>query len=350
MKPLVSILIPAYNAEEWIAATIRSALAQTWDQKEIVVVDDGSTDRTFEVARRFEANGVRVFRQANQGAAAARNTAFSLSRGDYIQWLDADDLLCRHKVAKQMEVLKRSGPKTKMLASSPWGTFMYRPQRAKFVPNALWCDLSSVEFLIRKLQHRVFMQTSVWLVSRELTEAAGPWDNTLAYDDDGEYFCRVLLKSTGVRFVPGTAVYYRSVGATRVSHIGHSTRKLDALWRSMKLHIGYLLSLENSDRARAACVTYLQNYLWYFCPQHPDIVEEMHRTAERLGGQLSVPKLRWKYAWMEPLFGWECAQNAQVSLPIVRSLFLRQWDRMLFLLENRILSGKSDLRHSTSAI
>src|SRR5882724_4223522 len=98
MTPLVSILIPAYNAERWIAETIRSALKQTWRNKEIIVVDDGSTDGTLAIARRFEPKGVRAVTQPNQGAEAARNTASSLSRGDYIQWLDADDLLSRDKV------------------------------------------------------------------------------------------------------------------------------------------------------------------------------------------------------------------------------------------------------------
>ena len=59
MKPLVSILIPAYNAEEWIADTLQSAIAQTWQRKEIIVVDDGSRDRTAEVARRFASKEVR---------------------------------------------------------------------------------------------------------------------------------------------------------------------------------------------------------------------------------------------------------------------------------------------------
>jgi len=92
-RPLVSILIPAFNAEEWISDTLSSAIAQTWERKEIIVVDDGSSDQTLTVARRFESQGVRVVPQKNQGAAAARNTALSLSQGDYIQWLDADDLL-----------------------------------------------------------------------------------------------------------------------------------------------------------------------------------------------------------------------------------------------------------------
>src|SRR5271154_7166784 len=104
MKPLVSILVPAYNAEAWISDTLRSAISQTWEPKEIIVVDDGSTDQTLSVARRFQSEQVLILSQKNQGAAAARNRAFSLSHGDYIQWLDADDLLAPDKIAKQMEL------------------------------------------------------------------------------------------------------------------------------------------------------------------------------------------------------------------------------------------------------
>src|SRR5436309_10735842 len=90
--PLVSILIPAYNAERWIADTVRSALAQTWPRREIIIVDDGSRDQTLQVAQQFASKNVSVVAQENQGASAARNKAFELCQGDYIQWLDADDL------------------------------------------------------------------------------------------------------------------------------------------------------------------------------------------------------------------------------------------------------------------
>jgi len=102
MQPLVSILIPAYNAEPWMADTIQSALGQTWSNKEIIVVDDGSTDQTLSVARHFASKTVSVVTQENLGASAARNRAIELSQGDYIQWLDADDLLSPDKIAKQM--------------------------------------------------------------------------------------------------------------------------------------------------------------------------------------------------------------------------------------------------------
>jgi glycosyltransferase involved in cell wall biosynthesis len=101
MTTLVSILVPAYNAGEWIADTLQSAVAQTWPHREIIVVDDGSRDDTAAIARRFAPQGVTVVSQPNQGAAAARNAALSLSRGDYIQWLDAAQPRRLHSVARR---------------------------------------------------------------------------------------------------------------------------------------------------------------------------------------------------------------------------------------------------------
>jgi glycosyltransferase involved in cell wall biosynthesis len=140
MNPSVSILIPAYNAEAWIADTILSAIAQTWQRKEIIVVDDGSEDRTAEVARHFASKDVVVVSTGNQGAAAARNHALRLSQGDYIQWLDADDLLAPDQIERQLAAPKGAND-SRVLLSSPWGYFNYRVHRARFVPTSLWQDL-----------------------------------------------------------------------------------------------------------------------------------------------------------------------------------------------------------------
>src|SRR5215472_9171752 len=118
MKPLVSILIPAYNTEEWIAESIQSAVGQTWPRKEIIIVDDGSTDRTGEVASRFAAENVKVLSTENRGLSAAVNTAYRLCQGDYIQELDADDLLAPDKIEKQLTALPETdGPRS--LLSGP---------------------------------------------------------------------------------------------------------------------------------------------------------------------------------------------------------------------------------------
>src|SRR5258708_22328500 len=117
------------------------------------------------------------------------------------------------------------GRNKRMLISGPFGRFKYRYYRTQFIPTALWCDQSPLEWLIRKLGQNVYMQTATWLVSRELTETAGPWNTRLMGDDDGEYFCRVLLASERIHFVPGAKVYYRAPWFGTLSHIGQSIRK-----------------------------------------------------------------------------------------------------------------------------
>lgn len=338
MRPLVSILIPAYNAEAWIADTLRSAIAQTWERKEIIVVDDGSKDQTLAVARKFESEQLKIVTQKNQGASATRNNAFAMSKGDYVQWLDADDLMAPEKTASQMEAAERSGSK-RTLISGAWAHFMHRPYRAEFRPGPLWEDLSRAEWLMRKMENNTYMQTATWLVSRELAEAAGPWDTRLLGDDDGEFFCRVLLASEGTRFVKESKVYYRLAGTSSLSYIGHSNRKLEAQWISMKLHIGYLLSLVDDARARAACVTYLQNWMVFFYPNRLDLFKEAQDLAQSLDGELKVPQFSWKYSWIEPIFGRAQARRAQVMLPQMKWSLVRAWDKTLFRLEKRDLAN-----------
>ena len=107
MADIVSVVIPSYNSEGFISETIDSVLAQTHSAREILVVDDGSTDGTREVARRFA--GVEVIQQANAGPAVARNTGAAHARGRYIAFLDHDDVWMPEKLAIQVALLKGSG-------------------------------------------------------------------------------------------------------------------------------------------------------------------------------------------------------------------------------------------------
>jgi glycosyltransferase involved in cell wall biosynthesis len=329
MKPLVSILIPAYNAERWIADTIRSALLQTWPRKEIIVVDDGSTDRTLQAARHFASPTVSIVTQENQGASAARNRAFELCQGDYIQWLDADDLLALDKIAKQVEASDRYGSE-RMLFSSAWGHFYYRIDKANLAPTSLWCDLSPVEWLIRKMGQNLHMPPATWLVSRELTQAAGPWDTRLSLDDDGEYFCRVILASDAIRFVPDTKVFYRVSGFGSLSTIDESEKKLMSQFLSMQLHVGYLRSLEDSERVRAACLSYLQIRFINFYPERAAFVEQLQQLAATLGGRLEAPLLPWKYSCMQKVFGWRMVKRTRRRYNRWKSSVIRSWHKRFF--------------------
>lgn len=107
VKPLVTIVIIAYNEERFIAESIESALGQTYDNIEVVVVDDGSKDTTCTIAKRYEPK-ITVVSQANSGNCSfPRNAGLALAKGEFISFLDADDILLPQKIAKQVELLQK---------------------------------------------------------------------------------------------------------------------------------------------------------------------------------------------------------------------------------------------------
>jgi hypothetical protein len=257
-----------------------------------------------------------------------------MSQGDYIQELDSDDLLAPDKIERQMNALQE-GDSKRTLLSSPWGHFYYRTRRAQFVRNSLWNDLSPAEWLLRKMGENLHMQNATWLVSRELAEAAGPWDENLQYDQDGEYYSRVLMVSDRTRFVAEARVFYRVSNSNRISYIGASDKKKTSLLRSMKLHVRYLRSLEESERVRKACLTYLQTWSGQFYPERPDMFAEIQALAADLGGRLEEPRLHRKYEWITPVLGSKAARWAQRVLPETKSWVNRTWDKAMFQLESR---------------
>lgn len=324
---LVSILIPAFKSENWIAETLRSAVNQTWPHKEIIVVDDGSSDKTLEIAKQFESQLVLVVTQPNRGAPSARNHAFSLCRGDYIQWLDADDVLAPDKIERQMNVaIKNRDPR--ILYSGEWGHFLKRTSKADFCPTLLWHDLSPLEFFQRKMEHNLHMQPDCWLVSRELTEKAGPWDESLRRDNDGEYFGRLMLNASKIEFVAGAKSYYRRTGTSSISYVGKSEIKIESLFRSINLHVSYIRSLDDGVKTRRACLSYLNTWLHYFFPQRMDLVAQLRELASELGGDLPDPQLRWKYRLVKVLFGWKAAKAAQRVLPTLKEAIQRKLESL----------------------
>jgi hypothetical protein len=108
---------------------------------------------------------------------------------------------------------------------------------------------------------------------------------------------------------------------------------MEAQFLGMKLQIEYLRAREDSDRIRAACVNYLQTWLYNFYPNRPELVQEAQQLAQSLGGQLYPPRISWKYAWIEKLFGFAAAKHTQLSYNQIKSSALRAWDKMMYSVE-----------------
>jgi len=302
MKPLVSILIPAYNAEKWIAETIRSALNQTWPNIEIIVVDDGSIDNTRNIAQKFASLNAKILDNEHKGASAARNEAFRKSKGEYIQWLDADDILAPDKISLQMDTVEK-GLHPSDLLSAPYGCFYSFVENAFFEPTSLWQDLEPVEWIVNKFTDYTWMNPTSFLVSRKLTEETGPWDEELSFNDDGEYFVRLISLSRKVIFIKDAYSYHR------LHPLNMSRQKTEqacsSLWRSLDLSINHLLKLEDTKRTRKAAINLLQDWYIYFYPEKKNLMQQLNIKATALDGKVVPPPLDPEYMLIKPLVGWK---------------------------------------------
>jgi glycosyltransferase involved in cell wall biosynthesis len=308
MPPLVSILIPCYNAERWLAETVESALAQTWPRTEIIIVDDGSRDNSLEVARHFESRGVKVIAQSNRGASAARNAAHAASQGEWLQFLDADDLLAPDKIEQQMQLAASTGDGLVLCAT--WSRFTRAPSDADFTPQPLCADAAPVDWVVTKFEHNAMMHPAAWLTPRVLAERVGPWNESLSLDDDGEYFTRVVLASRSVRFRPQSVSYYRS-GLTG----SLSGKKSEAAWtsafRSLELSAGQLRQAEDSPRTRHACATAFQRYIYEAYPRAAACQSRAAAQVAALGGSDLAPTGGPKFQLARRLMGWRLAKRLQ---------------------------------------
>lgn len=302
--PLVSIVIPSYNAAPWLAATIESALAQTHPRCEIIVVDDGSSDDSPAIASRYSDRGVQLLSQPHHSAASARNRGLAAARGSFVQFLDADDLLAPEKIARQ--VARLSAAPARSVASGEWTRFTHSTESARFLPEPNWRDLSGLDFLRLHYDEGWMMPPIAWLTPRALLDTAGPWREDLSLNDDGEYFCRVLLHSAGIVFTPEARSYYRSALPGSLSR-RKDPAALRSLVNSIEANTSALLAHESSTRVRRSAANAWQRLAYEIYPTLPAETTAAERRVRALGGsslrieggrlvRLTARLLGWKIA------------------------------------------------------
>jgi glycosyltransferase involved in cell wall biosynthesis len=307
----VSILIPSHNAEPHLKEAIESALGQTWPNKEVIVVDDGSTDDSLEIAREFANRGVVVLSQPKRGASAARNRAFTASSGAYVKYLDADDLVHTHLLEAQMERISDSDT---AVASAAWGRF-YNDDLSTFSlsPQIVWRDMDARDWLVESwMDARPMMQAGIFLIPRPLIEARGGWNETLSLIDDFEFFARILSSASEVRFAPGVPIYYRSGRSGTLSKAANC-QAAESAFKSVLLGTGHLLAVRDDARARCACANLLQDFIYTYYPGHNDLLRKAVHRIEELGGSDLPPTGTRPFEQLCDIFGWKVAKRIQCA-------------------------------------
>ncbi|MDP3620178.1 MAG: glycosyltransferase family 2 protein [Ramlibacter sp.] len=309
MKPiLVSVLIPSYNSEKWLAQTLRSVLAQTHKELEVIVVDDGSTDRSVEVATEFRDHRVRVLEASHSGAAKTRNLAYLASSGDYIQFLDADDLISPNKIECQLERLLGSPDSVTVCK---WGRFVADIDDVRIDPSSAMQDSAPIDWLVETWRSGAGMLfPAMWLVPRKVLERAGMWREDLSLNDDGEFFTRVVLASSGVLFCDAAIAYYRSGIAGSLSS-ARSSAAWQSGFKAIESTLRETFAHENSERVRRCGALMWQVYAHAAHPYQPKLADEALRNARNLHPVTIRPGGGAMFRIASAIFGWKAARTLQ---------------------------------------
>lgn len=317
-SPLVSVCIPAYNSAKQIKDAVNSVLGQTYANLELIIVDDGSTDDTSLELGNIKDDRVIILKQENKGASSARNLAISHSQGEFIQFLDADDMISNRKIENQVNILFGNPSKLSVCSTVH---FDDGKSPAEFKPSpyeeSFLCNTDDpVDFYIRLLGGYDFrasmVQTAAWLTHREIVKKAGLWNEDISLDDDGEFFTRVILASSGI-IKSQDQVYYRKYPTTSKNLSSQTNHKaMTSLVNSVFLKEKHLFSKNDSEEAKRAIFRQLIDVQIKCYPEEPALYKLVTTKLQGYPKWRFIPQLGGELIdALAAIFGWRFAVRLQ---------------------------------------
>ena len=309
--PKISVIIPVYNAEKYLSETIKSVITQSWENLEVIIINDGSKDNSLEVINKYKETDKRIIaiNQENLGQCAASNTGIKKATGEYFKFLDADDILSENHIEIQLKTLNNE---TDYIASCEWGRFFDgNPVSAKFNPEPVWKDMEPLNWIKTALNQRAEMMGGwLWLIPKQILNKAGMWDERLSLNNDFDFSVRVLLASKGVKFAKGARLYYRS-GLNNSLSRTISEKACQSALLSNELGFKKIFELENSELTRKLCANRYQDWLYRIFPEHPEYIKESEKRIRELGGSTSICEGGKVFIILKNIFGWKIAKRIQ---------------------------------------
>lgn len=208
--PLVSIITPCFNAEKWVGEAIESCLSQTYQNLEIIVMDDGSTDRSFDILKTYVPK-IRLEGGSHRGGNQARNRGFELSKGEYIQFLDADDYLLPEKIERQIRFLRETGAD---VVYGDWRHRFHLPNGESYLGEIK--VPGEQNDILAALMAGWWVAPVALLFKRKIVITCGGWDEDLQAAQDRDFFTSIAIKGADIRYQPACFSIYRRYGDVTV--------------------------------------------------------------------------------------------------------------------------------------
>lgn len=269
----------------FLKETFQSVVNQSHTNLEVFIIDDGSTDGSFDYAASFDDTRFLVKKNKGKGACAARNYGFELSQGDYIQFLDADDLLSPNKIESQLQLFQEFGDD--IVCSGIWGRFHKSISEAKWEHQHINKDYNKpIEWLVDSWSGKGMGQTSIWLTHRSLIKKAGLWNENLLLNQDGEFFSRVLLNAKTIKFCKEAKVYYRSGNVNSITQQDQlRIEKASSLLESFELYQKNCKPFIELDIVKKGLGQNYLNFIYQFYPLFPNLLKRAEVQFYGLGHQ-----------------------------------------------------------------
>lgn len=246
---LVSVVMPVYNAAQYLREAVQSLIDQTYTKWELIAVDDGSTDDSWSILQSLDDTRIKTFQRKNGGQCAATNTGLQHISGDLVLFFDADDLMDARKIEAQVHLLSASPDSVSV---GRWAFFMHDISDVKFKEEPIYFSGPATDWLYKLWATDTMMPNHGYMIPRRILEKAGTfYDEGLLLNIDFEYFTRIILNAESVVYAADSVCYYRKGVATAKTYKPKLEKRLSAL-EARKMAIQYLLGRDNSPEARQA--------------------------------------------------------------------------------------------------
>jgi glycosyltransferase involved in cell wall biosynthesis len=308
---LVSICIPTYNSQKYIRETLNCLCAQTYQNIEIIVVNDGSTDNTEAQVKSITDNRIKLINETKGGAAKARNTAYKHAKGEYIIFFDADDHIEPDYAAEQV---KKIDGRKDVVVVALWGRF-YNDDLKTFKLNDTPVNEMTFAEWIKFYWYNCNPMTNPGrtIIATELVKKAGPWNETLSLNDDLDFYTRVFLNTEKIIFNHDAIFYYRSgIGGLSAKR---SDKAYESLYNSILYPVNNVLARYEPDPLLLiSCANMWQSIIYEIYPFHKKYVQMAQVEIDKL----AKPDFKFMASGytklMVSVLGWKMTKKIKLTL------------------------------------